>query len=374
LVNLDGFGLAKHAIPAEAGRQCGLGRTPFDFLEERDRMRHFVIAGILVIVIALLTYFGLNAAGLMPVEASAQAAPIDWMWNLELIAMSFLFALIVVPLLYSLVVFRRRKGDTTDAEHMEGNTKLEIAWTIVPLFVVIAYAYLGAVNLADIRRVDPDAMIVKVKGIQWSWSFEYPAVNGISVVSDELHMPKGKQVLLRMTSQDVIHSFWVPEFRVKQDLVPGRITELRITPILEGHYKVRCAELCGTSHAYMEKPVVVSSQADFETWMAEQLKVAEQAAATPEGHGQLLVSANGCAACHSINGAAGIGPTWFGLAGSDVKLTDGTVVTADDAYLHESIKAPQAKIVAGYETQLMPNFGLSDEDIADIVAYIKTLR
>jgi cytochrome c oxidase subunit 2 len=257
---------------------------------------------------------------------------------------------------------------------MEGNTKLEIAWTIVPLFVVIAYAYLGAVNLADIRRVDPDAMIVKVKGIQWSWSFEYPAVNGISVVSDELHMPKGKQVLLRMTSQDVIHSFWVPEFRVKQDLVPGRITELRITPILEGHYKVRCAELCGTSHAYMEKPVVVSSQADFETWMAEQLKVAEQAAATPEGHGQLLVSANGCAACHSINGAAGIGPTWFGLAGSDVKLTDGTVVTAYDAYLHESIKAPQAKIVAGYETQLMPNFGLSDEDIADIVAYIKTLR
>jgi len=337
-------------------------------------MRHFVIAGILVIVIAFLTYFGLNAAGLMPVEASAQAAPIDWMWNLELIAMSFLFSLIVVPLIYSLVVFRRRKGDTTDAEHMEGNTKLEIAWTIVPLFVVIAYAYLGAVNLADIRRVDPDAMIVKVKGIQWSWSFEYPAVNGISVVSDELHMPKGKQVLLRMTSQDVIHSFWVPEFRVKQDLVPGRITELRITPIREGNYKVRCAELCGTSHAYMEKPVVVSSQANFETWMAEQLKVAEQAAATPEGHGQLLVSANGCAACHSVNGAAGIGPTWFGLAGSDVKLTDGTVVTADDAYLHESIKAPQAKIVAGYETQLMPNFGLSDEDIADIVAYIKTLR
>ena len=336
--------------------------------------RHFVIVGILVFVVAALIYFGLDSAGLMPVEASAQAGDIDWMWNLEVVAMSFLFALIVVPLVYSLVVFRRRKGDTTDAEHMEGNTQLEIAWTIVPLFVVMAYAYLGAVNLAETRRVDPNATIVKVKGIQWSWSFEYPAVNGISVVSDELHLVKDKQVLLRMTSQDVIHSFWVPEFRVKQDLVPGRITELRITPILDGNYKVRCAELCGTSHAYMEKPVVVSSQADFDAWMAEQLKIAEQAAATPEGHGQLLVGANGCAACHSINGAPGIGPTWYGLAGSQVELTDGSVVTADDAYLTESIKAPQAKIVKGFENQLMPNFGLADQDIADIVAYIKTLR
>jgi cytochrome c oxidase subunit 2 len=257
---------------------------------------------------------------------------------------------------------------------MEGNTRLEIAWTIIPLFGVVAFAYLGAVNLAETRRVDPDAMIVKVRGIQWSWSFEYPAVNGISVISDELHLPKGRQVLLRMTSSDVIHSFWVPEFRVKQDLVPGRITELRITPIRDGNYKVRCAELCGTSHAYMEKPVVVSSQADFDTWMEEQTKLAEQAAATPEGHGQLLVSANGCAACHSINGASGIGPTWFGLFGSQVKLTDGSVVTADEAYITESIKAPQAKIVAGFETQLMPNYGFPDEDIADIVAYIKTIK
>lgn len=337
-------------------------------------MRHFVIVGILVIVIAVLTYLGLNAAGLMPVEASAQAIPIDWLWNLEMITIAFLFSLIVVPMAYSLVVFRRKKGDTTDAEHMEGNTRLEITWTIIPLFLVMAFAYMGAANLAETRRVDPDAMIVKVRGIQWSWSFEYPAVNGVSVISDELHLPKGKQVLLRMTSSDVIHSFWVPEFRVKQDLVPGRITELRITPIREGNYKVRCAELCGTSHSYMEKPVVVSSQSGFDTWMAEQLKLAEQQAATPEGHGQALVAANGCAACHSINGAAGIAPTWLGLFGSQVKLTDGSVVTADEAYLTESIKAPQAKIVAGFETQLMPTYGFSDSDIADIVAYIKTIK
>src|SRR5574339_356145 len=267
--------------------------------------RHFVIVGILVFVLSVLIYIGLDSAGLMPVEASAQAADIDWMWNLEVIAMSFLFALIVVPLVYSLIVFRRRKGDTTDAEHMEGNTRLEIAWTIVPLFIVLAYAYLGAINLAETRRVDPEAMVVKVTGLQWSWTFEYPSVNGLAVVSDELHVPVGKQVLLRMTSNDVIHSFWVPEFRVKQDLVPGRITELRITPTLVGNYKVRCAELCGTSHAYMEGPVTVSTQGDFDAWMAEQVKLAEEAAATPEGRGQALVTANGCAACHSVTGAAG---------------------------------------------------------------------
>ncbi|HEX9334177.1 MAG TPA: cytochrome c oxidase subunit II, partial [Anaerolineales bacterium] len=270
-------------------------------------MRHFVIVGILVIVTTFLTYFGLNSAGLMPVEASAQAVPIDWLWNIELATISFLFALIVVPMVYSLVVFRRKKGDTTDAEHMEGNTRLEITWTVVPLFLVMIFAYLGAANLAETRRVDPQAMIVKVTARQWSWTFEYPAdpKSGLAVTSDELHLLVGKQVLLQMKSNDVIHSFWVPEFRVKQDLVPGRITELRITPILLGNYKVRCAELCGTSHAYMEKPVIVSSQADYDSWMAQQLEKAKQLAATPEGAGQLLVAASGCVACHSINGSAG---------------------------------------------------------------------
>ena len=334
-------------------------------------MRHFVVVGILVVATTILTYFGLDSADLMPVAASAQAAPIDAMWNLELIFMSFFFALIAVPLTYSLIVFRRRKGDTSDAEHMEGNTRLEITWTVIPLFIVTAFAYLGAVNLAETRRVDPEALVVKVTGIQWSWKFEYPAYG---VTSDELHLQVGKQVLLQMTSTDVIHSFWVPEFRVKQDLVPGRITELRLTPILEGNYKVRCAELCGTSHAFMEKPVVVSSQADFDAWMAEQVRLAEEAAATPEGRGQTLVAANGCAACHSINGAQGIGPTWLGLFGHEVLLADGSTVAADEAYLAESIRDPQAKIVAGFETQLMPSYGFTDEQIADIVAYIKTLR
>jgi cytochrome c oxidase subunit 2 len=280
-------------------------------------------------------------------------------------------------MVYSLIVFRRRRGDTTDAEHMEGNTKLEITWTILPLFIVLAYAYLGAINLAETRRVDPEAMVVKVTGLQWSWTFEYPPVNGLAVVSDELHVPVGKQILLRMTSNDVIHSFWVPEFRVKQDALPGGdsfVRDLRITPSKTGDYKVRCAELCGTSNAYMEKPVIVSSQGDFDAWMTEQLALAEEASQTPEGRGQAMVAANGCVACHSINGSPGIGPTWFALFGRTEELTDGSTVVADEAYIHESIKAPQAKIVAGFENQLMPTYSFTDEQIDDIVAYIKTLR
>lgn len=334
-------------------------------------MRHFVVAGILVIVVSVLVFVGLMALGLMPLAASTQANPIDRLWNLEMLTISFLFALITVPLTYSLIVFKRQKGDTTDAAHVEGNVNLEIVWTIIPLFLVMAFAYLGAGNLAEINRVDPNAMVVKVTGQQWSWSFEYPAYG---VTTTELNLPVDQQVLLQMTSRDVIHSFWVPEFRPKQDLVPGRITELRITPTVIGKYKVRCAEMCGTSHAYMEQPVIVSSQADFDAWMGVEVEKAREAAATPEGRGQALVTASGCAACHSIAGAEGIGPTWLGLFGHEVQLADGSAVIADEAYIRESISAPQAKIVAGFENQLMPTYGFTDEQINDIIAYIKVLR
>ena len=335
-------------------------------------MRHFVIVGILVILMAVLTYVGLDSAGLMPVQASAQAVPIDRMWNEQVIAMSFLFALIVVPMFYSLIVFRRKKGDTTDAAHIEGNTNLEIVWTILPLFAVLGFAYLGGNSLAQTLRADPDAMVVKVTGRQWSWSFEYPEYG---VTSNELRLPVGKQIHLQMSATDVIHSFWVPEFRVKQDLVPGRVTELRITPTLEGSWKVRCAEICGASHYSMETPVIVMSQAEFESWLAGEASQTAQDATTPEGRGKALVAANGCLGCHQADGVGGVvGPSWNGAFGEVVELADGTTVPGDEAYLIESIKAPQAKIVKGYETQLMPQYGFTDEQIADIVAYIKTLK
>jgi cytochrome c oxidase subunit 2 len=334
-------------------------------------MRHFVIVGILVLVTAVLTYVGLDAVGLMPVEASLQSISVDWLWNWELIAMSFLFALIIVPMAYSMLVFRRKKGDTTDAEHIEGNTTLEITWTVLPLFAVLAFAYMGAYSLGETQRIDPSAVVINVKGQQFTWTFEYP---GTGIISKELHLPVNQQVLLKMESTDVIHSFWVPEFRIKQDVVPGRVTDYRITPILIGSYTARCAELCGASHAYMQNPVIVESQADYDAWIAQQIAIAA-ANQTPEGLGQMLTVKNGCIGCHSLDGTPMTGPTWFGLYGSTVPLLDGSTVTADDAYFAESILDPNAKVVADFASpSVMPPFKLTDEEIANIIAYIKTLK
>jgi cytochrome c oxidase subunit II len=334
-------------------------------------MRHFWVVGILVIVMAVLTYVGLNAAGLMPIEASAQSVSIDWLWNWEIIAISFLFSLIVVPMAYSLIVFRRRKGETGDGEHIEGNATLEIAWTIVPLVIVLVFAYMGAYSLGDIRRVDPNALTIKVKAQQFVWTFEYPEYG---IISKELHLPVNRQVLLKMESADVIHSFWVPEFRVKQDVVPGRVTEYRITPTLIGNYKVRCSELCGAGHAFMEGAVIVDSQADYTAWISGQAAIAAEAAKTPEGQGKLLTIRNGCIGCHSLDGAKMTGPTWFGLYGSKVELADGTTVIADDAYITESILNSKAKEVAGFSPTVMPPYALTDAEISNIIAYFKTLK
>lgn len=334
-------------------------------------MRHFLVVGILVIVMAVLTYAGLNAVGLMPVEASAQSVSIDWLWNWEIVAISFLFSLIIVPMAYSLIVFRRRKGETGDGEHIEGNSTLEIAWTIIPLFIVLIFAYMGAYSLGEVRRIDPNALVIKVKAQQFVWTFEYP---DYGIISKELHLPVNKQVVLKMESADVIHSFWVPEFRVKQDVVPGRVTEYRITPTLIGNYKVRCSELCGASHAYMESPVIVDSQDTYTAWISDQSAIAAEAAKTPEGQGKLLTVRNGCIGCHSVDGAKMTGPTWFKLYGSTVELADGTTVVADDAYISESILNSKAKEVAGFSPTVMPPYALTDEEISNIIAYFKTLK
>lgn len=342
-------------------------------------MRHYVTVGILVIVVTILTYAGLYSVNLLPVAASLQAGSIndvgsiDWLWNWELVVMCFLFSLIAVPMFYSFVVFRRIKGDTSDGEHMEGNTKLEIAWTVLPLVLVFAFAYMGAYSLGDIRRIDPDAMNIKVRAQQFTWTFEYPEYG---FFSNELHVPVDQQVVLKMTSTDVIHSFWVPEFRIKQDVVPGRTTEYIVTPTLIGPYKVRCAELCGTSHYKMENVVIVESRANFDVWVAEQAALAAEAALTPEGQGQLLSVKNGCSGCHSVDGTRLTGPTWFGIYGADVELADGRTVVVDDAFIIESILDPKAKEVAGFSPTSMPTYAtvLTEEEIAHIIAYIKTLR
>lgn len=336
-------------------------------------MKHFAIVAVLVIVVTALLIVGLNYAHLLPAQASAQAVPIDSLFNLEFKVIAFLFALIVVFLVYSIVVFRRKSGDLKDAGHMQGNTKLEVAWTVAPLVTVVFFAYLGGQSLSATLRADPNPLRVKVIGQQWSWRFEYP---DLGIVSDTLRLPVNKQALLLLSSVDVIHSFWVPQFRVKQDALPGGdafVKDLRLTPTELGQYQLLCAELCGERHTYMIASVIVSTQADFDAWVATETTASND----PVARGQKVSQTNGCLACHSSDGSKKVGPTWKGLAGSTVILNDGTSVTADDAYLKESTFDPNAKIAQGFPPGVMPeNYGqrLTDQQIADVIAFINSLK
>jgi cytochrome c oxidase subunit 2 len=338
-------------------------------------MKHFVIAGVLTLIFTLILGFAMTAAGLMPVEASAQATPVDQMINLQIWMIAFLFSLITVFIVYSIVVSRRRRAGQSSAPtaKIKGSNSLEVAWTLVPLATVILLSFIGARDLSQIRKADPNAMEVKVTAFQWGWSFEYPDTG---IISTTLYLPVGRQVHLLMTSRDVIHSFWVPEFRVKQDVLPGQnlVKELRITPTRNGDYKVRCAEMCGGAHAYMESPVKVVSQAEFVAWVTEQTKAAS---ANPADRGATLAKNSGCIACHSTDGSKSVGPTWKGLTGEQVKLADGSTVPADDAYLLESIVDPNKHVAAGFPPGLMPQTyktQFNDQQLQDIIAFIKTLK
>lgn len=233
----------------------------------RAGMRHIVIVAVLVAIVTVLVSFGLSNAPILPTVAAEEAAQVDRLFGLHLRVIAFLFSLIVVFTIYSVIIFRRKAGDTEDGPHIHGNTGLEIAWTIIPLITVLYFGVLGAQQLREITRPDPNELVVEVTAQQFAWTFKYP---DFDITSAELNLPRGRRVLFKLNSIDVIHSFWVPEFRIKQDAVPGMTTELRITPTEVGEYKVRCAELCGTGHYSMLAPVKVVEPADFEAWVASQ--------------------------------------------------------------------------------------------------------
>jgi len=333
-------------------------------------MRRYVIIFILVIVSTFLVHAGLMAVHLFPKEASVQSVAVDQLFHVHLWVISFLFSLIMVTLIYCLIVWRRRRGETGDGAYITGNSTLEMTWTAIPLLAVLVLAYAGAKTLGSIRVIDPTALQVKVTAGQWYWRYAYPE---FGVSTSDLYLPVNRQIDLQMTSVDVIHSFWVPEFRVKQDIIPGRTVDLRVTPDLIGEYMVRCSELCGLRHAYMEGKVDVVSQGDFDKWIAQQENAAPE---SPELRGQQLATDYGCVNCHSTDGSPKTGPTWLHLYGSTVKLTDGTSVTADDNYLKTSIIQPNAQVVLGFPASVMPDFStvLDQTMVESLVAYIKTLK
>jgi cytochrome c oxidase subunit 2 len=338
---------------------------------QSNNVRHLLNVTILIVVVTLALSAFFSNINLLPVQASEEAITIDWLFGLHIQVIAFLFALVSVFIIYSIVVFRRKPNETGDGMYVHGNTTLEVIWTVVPLAAVFLFSYLGAWTLGIVTGPKSDELVVEVTASQFSWRFDYP---DLDISSIELNLPRNRPILFKITSTDVIHSFWVPEFRVKQDAVPGLVRPLRVTPTQVGQYKVRCAELCGTGHANMRAVVNVMTPADFESWVTGES--APLADLPPVERGAKLAELKGCVGCHSADGSQGVGPTWLGKFGSEETLDDGTTVVVDEDYLHNSIINPNAQIVAGFQPNLMPSiYGdtLSEEDINSLIEYIKSL-
>jgi cytochrome c oxidase subunit 2 len=301
---------------------------------------------------------------LFPEQASTMAPRVDALFFF-LIALSLFFGLLIAFLIvYFAVKYRRRPGNERGVS-VPPNIWLEIFWTAVPFGITMVLFFWGATVFFDQTQPPVGAIDITVVGRQWMWKLQH--LEGQREI-DELHVPIGRPVKLTMTSEDVIHDFFVPAFRVKMDVIPGRYTTLWFEATKEGEYPIRCSQYCGTQHSGMLGRVVAMTPADYQQWLGGGASGVSAAQA-----GQNLFQRLGCATCHRSEGTSQ-GPSLAGLFGKTVKLQGGKTVVADEGYIRESILEPQAKIVAGFQP-VMPTFkGLvSEEGILQIIAYIKSL-
>ncbi len=302
---------------------------------------------------------------LFPEQASTMAARVDALFYF-LVAVTVFFAALIFFMIVVFAVKYRRRSENERPRPIEGNFWLEILWSAIPLGLTMVMFVWGAIIYFDIYNPPDDALEISVVGRQWMWKAQHPT--GQSEIN-ELHVPVGQAVKLMMTSEDVIHDVFLPAFRVKQDVLPGRYTTLWFQATKAGEYPLFCSQYCGTQHSGMVGRVVVLEPAEFEKWLsgaATGLSMIDQGAS--------LFKRFGCETCHGAGGTSQ-GPSLAGLFGKTVKLQGGTTVTADENYIRESILDPRAKIVAGYQP-IMPTFkGLvSEEGLLQLIAYIKSLE
>jgi len=309
-------------------------------------------------------YFWLPASG-----SSITQAHVDPLFDYIMWVSIVCAALLLGLMIYFVAKYAAKSRHVKPEGSTDHHTGLELLWSIGPLPVVLAMFAWGFQGFVALRTTPKDAYEIHVTGQKWKWLFEYP--NGYS--DDVLHVPVGQNVRLVMNSVDVVHSFGLPGFRTKEDVVPGRYTELWFKPTTAGEYPVFCDQYCGTQHSGMITKVVVHEQADFDAFLK---KAAEAIDLLPaEQLGEKMYNQQGCAACHSLDGSPKTGPTWKGLFGHPVTLTDGTSVTADENYIKTSILEPQSQIVQGFPPA-MPTFKgkLSDKKIEGLIAFIKAQK
>jgi cytochrome c oxidase subunit 2 len=336
----------------------------------------------------------------LPLQASTFARDIDTLHFFIILTTLAGSSIVGLATVYFVIRYRRRPGDGL-TPRIRISPIVEAVWISVLLVLFTLWWVIGYRQYIRIYSPPRDAIDVYVTAKQWMWQFSYP--NGKSSIA-VLTVPAGRAVRLNMTSRDVIHSFSVPAFRIKADVIPGRYRGVWFEAITPGTYQVLCAEFCGVSHSTMWADVVVLNAEDYESWLngdqpiaerrGEQINSAQREASkqlkneswTPFGarggeatsmtdYGRDAAVRHGCFACHTVTGEQHIGPTWLGLYGRWVTLSDGSRVLADDAYLTESMMDPKAKIVRGYQP-LMPTFQglLTPPETAGLVEFIKSLR
>lgn len=304
----------------------------------------------------------------LPPPDSTTADAVDTVFYLIMAVSAFFFVLIVALMVLFVFLYRRRPGVEAPGTASHSNA-LEITWTLIPTIIVIVIFYLGFTGYMDMKTSPREAYDIRVIAQKWSWTFVYP--NGF--VSPELHVPMERPVRLTMQSEDVIHSLFIPAFRVKMDVVPGRYTQTWFHSVRPGTYDLYCAEYCGTGHSDMLSHVVVHPPGEFDVWLAEQANLLKRM--SPAEAGAELVRRNGCLACHTTDGSAKVGPSFKGIYGETHQFTDGSSAPVDDNYIRESILEPMAKIRQGYQP-VMPTFKgrLKDDEISAIIEYLKTLK
>jgi cytochrome c oxidase subunit 2 len=306
----------------------------------------------------------MNKFPFFPEQAGSLAADVDSLYFFIVAVSAFFAVLISIAVAVFAIRYRRRRASEVGAA-IHGSTALEVLWSVVPLVIVMVIFAWSAVVYLAISRPPRNAMDVYVVGKQWMWKIQHP--EGRREIN-ELHVPVGRPVRLTMGSEDVIHSFYIPAFRVKADVVPGRLTTMWFEATKPGRYHLFCTEYCGTQHSGMIGWIEAMEPAAFQAWLAGGTGEGPLAAS-----GEKLFNEMACSTCHRED-SEGRGPVLDGLFGRPVSLQGGGVVTADESYIRESIVNPQAKIVAGYQP-LMPTFQglISEEGLLQLVAYVKSL-
>ncbi len=309
----------------------------------------------------------------LPEVASSFAGKVDYIiWFVTVISLVF-FILISFFLIYFAIKYRRR-NENEETPYITGSQILETLWTIIPsILLIVIFAY-GFIVFREIRTPPSDTLEINVTGRQWLWQFKY---NNGKTTLNELYVPEGKPIKLIMTSEDVIHGFYVPAFRVKQDLMANRYTQLWFTATKTGTYDLFCSQYCGTGHSAMLGKVIVMVPEEYEKWeKGEGEKKENVAGVSPAERGKQLYTQRGCNACHSIDGSRVLGPTFKGMVGRKETFEDGKEYTVDENYIHQCITEPQTIKVKGFPAGVMPSFKgvVSDEEISAIIAYMKTLK